>query len=119
MVEGKFNFYSIFIAYYKSVNKTDKTTLPLLYIYDFIKDFRPELYSYHFSDKILVNYFDIFYIISFNFILNSDLNLFKTVIYLKRKKLNSKFNLKKIFFLNKSKKYINKNIYLFNSQFNN
>lgn len=65
MVEKKFNFYTIFNSYYKNINKS---VFSFLYIYDFVKDYRPNLYL-EFYDKIIINYFGIFYILSSNFTL--------------------------------------------------
>lgn len=115
MVEKKFNFYSIFTSYYKNINKTDKTEFLFLFIYDFIKDFRPEL-DPGYSERMLINYFGVFYILSNNFILYSNLNVLNCIIFNKRLKKDSRFNLKKIFYLNvlKKKKHLNKNIFLLN-----
>lgn len=67
MVDKKFNFYTIFNSHYKNINKS----APLfLYNYnsDFRKNYRPELDPGYGDERMLVNYFGIFYTITTNFI---------------------------------------------------
>lgn len=110
MVEKKFNFYAIFNSYYKNINKS----VPLfLYIFDndFLKDYRPELYS-GYTQRIFANYFGIYFIITSNYIIHWDLITLNNINILKKKRLVSIFNLKKIYTFN-FKKYVNKNLLLF------
>lgn len=107
MVEKKFNFYTIYNSYYKNINKS---VFSFLYVYDLVKDLRPEL-DPGYSERLLINYFGIFYTISSNFIIYWDLNILNNIIFFKKNILKSKFNLKKIFFLD-SIKYLNTNIHV-------
>jgi hypothetical protein len=109
MVEKKFNFYTIFNSYYKNINKS----VPLfLYNYNskFRKNYRPEL-DPGYGERMLINYFGVFYIITTNFIIYWDLNILNNINTLKKKKLSSKLNIKKIYFFN-IKKYVNTTVYL-------
>jgi hypothetical protein len=65
MVEKKFNFYTIFNSYYKNINKS---VFSFLYIYDLVKDYRSDL-DPNYSEKLLTNYFGIFYTISLNYVI--------------------------------------------------
>lgn len=65
MVEKKFNFYTIFGSYYKNINKS---VFSFLHIYDDVKDCRPDL-DPGYSERLLINYFGVFYVISSNFII--------------------------------------------------
>jgi hypothetical protein len=107
MVEKKFNFYTIFNSYFKNINKS---VFSFLYVYDYIKDCRPDL-DPGYSERMLINYFGVYYIISFNFIFYWDLNIINNINLFKKKTLKSRFNLRKLFLLD-VKTYTNNNIYL-------
>jgi len=94
MVEKKFNFYTIFSSYYKNINKS---VFSFLYVYDYVKDCRPDL-DPGYSERLITNYFGIFYTISSNFIIYWDLNILNNINFFKKKILKSQFNLKKLFF---------------------
>lgn len=107
MVEKKFNFYTIFDSYYKNINKS---VFSFLYIYDDVKDCRPDL-DPGYSERLLINYFGVFYTISSNFIIYWDLNIINNINFFKKKFLKSQVNIKKLFFFDLNC-YLNTNIYL-------
>ena len=92
MVEKKFNFYNVYKTYYKNINESI-----FLYDLDTFRDFECEFYADNLS-KIYINYFGIFFCISSNFILYTDLFVLNTIFKNKKPLLETKFNTKKLFF---------------------
>ena len=117
MVEKKFNFYNVYNTYYKNINES-----VFFYDHDSFKDFEPELYI-HNPNLILINYFGIFFCISSDFIINTNLFLLNTIFKNKKKPLSTVFSVKKYFyktsfsyrfFFKKNKKlfFLKKNLFL-------
>lgn len=92
MVEKKFNFYNVYKVYYKNINES-------VFFYDLntFRDFECESFADNLS-KIWINYFGIFFSISSNFVLYTDLFVLKTIIKNKKPLLETIFNVKKLFF---------------------
>ena len=92
MVEKKFNFYNVYKIYYKNINES-------VFFYDLktFRDFAWELYADNIS-RILINYFGIFFEVSSNFVLYTDLFILKTIFKNKKPLLETKFLTKRLFF---------------------
>lgn len=94
MVDKKFNFYNVYKFYYKNMNKS-----VFFYNLNVFKDFSSDLYAENIS-RFLINYFGVFSILASNFILYTDLCIIKTILNNRNPLLETKFNLKRIFFNN-------------------
>lgn len=92
MVEKKFNFYNFFKIYYKNINES-----VFFYNFNIFRDFEWEFYADGIS-KILINYIGVFFIISSNFILYTDLFLLKTFLKKKKSPIKIKFITKRFFY---------------------
>jgi len=92
MVEKKFNFYNVYKIYYKNINES-------VFFYDLhtFRDFECETYADNLS-KIYINYFGVFFYISSNFIIYTDLYILKTILKNKKFLLETKFCIKRLFF---------------------
>lgn len=99
MVEKKFNFYNFFKFYYKNMNES-----VFFYDCDTFRDFEWELYADNVS-KVLINYIGFFFIISSNFVMYTDLFVFKTILKNRKPPIWANFKVKKIFYKTLIKNY--------------
>lgn len=98
MVGKKFNFYNVYKVYYKNkIYYKNINESVFLYDYKIIEDF-DWLYDYERFSWVWVNYIGMFYILSVNFILYTNLCVLKTILYNRKPMIRPPFKTKKFFF---------------------